>query len=45
MNILRDHDFFLSVVDSNTSDKIRTIRARITCNNASNIDLRYLKGY
>ena len=37
--------FFLSVVDSNTCDKIRTIRARITCNNARNIDLRYLKGY
>ena len=36
---------FLSVVDSNTCDKIRTIRARITCNNARNIDLRYLKGY
>ena len=37
--------FFLSVVDSNTCDKIRTIRARITCNNARNLDLRYLKGY
>ena len=37
--------FFLNVVDSNTCDKIRTIRARITCNNARNIDLRYLKGY
>ena len=37
--------FFLSVVDSNTCDKIRTIRARITSNNARNIDLRYLKGY
>ena len=35
--------FFLCVVDSNTSDKIRTIRARITCNNARNLDLRYLK--
>ena len=40
--------FFLSLVDSNTcltSDKIRAIRARITCNNARNLDLRYLKGY
>ena len=37
--------FFLSVVDSNTCDKIRTIRARITCNNARNIDLRYLKDF
>ena len=37
--------FFLSVVDLNTCDKIRTIRARITCNNARNIDLRYLKSY
>ena len=37
--------FFLNVVDSNTCDKIRTIRARITCNNARNIDLRYLKDY
>ena len=37
--------FFLGVVDSNTCDKIRTIRARITCNNARNIDFRYLKGY
>ena len=38
--------FFFSVVDSNTCDKIRTIRARITCNNAkNNIDLRCLKGY
>ena len=40
--------FFLSIVDSNTCltfDKIRTIRARITCNNARNLDLRYLKGY
>ena len=46
INISRDHEFFfLSVVDSNTCDKIRTVRARITCNNARNIDLRYLKGY
>ena len=46
MNISRDHDFFfLSVVDANTCDKIRAIRARITCNNARNIDFRYLKGY
>ena len=37
--------FFLSVVDSKTCDKIRTMRARITCNNAINVDLRYLKGY
>ena len=37
--------FFLSVVDSNTCDKTRTMRARITCNNARNIDLRYRKGY
>ena len=37
--------FFLSVVDSNTCDRIRTIRPRTTCNNARNIDLRYLKGY
>ena len=37
--------FFLSVVDSNACDKIRTIRARITCNNARNIDLRYLKDF
>ena len=37
--------FFLSVVDSNTCDKSRTLRARITCNNARNIDFRYLKGY
>ena len=46
INISRDHEFFfLSVVDSNTCDKIRTIRARITCNNARNLDLRYFKGY
>ena len=31
---------FLSVVNSNTCDKIR-----ITCNNARNIDLRYLKDF
>ena len=37
--------FFLSVVDSNTCDKTRTVRPRTTCNNARNIDLRYLKGY
>jgi len=37
--------FFLAFVDSNTCDKIRTMRAWITCNNARNIDLRYLKGY
>ena len=37
--------FFLSVVDSNTYDKIQTIRAPITCNNARNIDLRYLKDF
>ena len=37
--------FFLSVIDSNTCDKILTIRARITCNYARNLDLRYLKGY
>ena len=32
---------------SNTCEKIRTIRARITCtrNYARNIDFRYLKGY
>ena len=42
--ISRDHDFFLlSVVDSNTCDKIRTTSARITCNNARSIDLRYLQ--
>ena len=46
INISRDHIFsFLSAVGSNTCDKIRTVRARITCNNARNIDLRYLKGY
>ena len=40
--------YFLSVVDSNTCltcDKIRTIRVRITCNIARNLDVRYLKGY
>ena len=37
--------FFLSVLDSNTCDKTRTVRARITCNNARNIVLRYHKGY
>ena len=36
--------FFLSIVDSNTCDKIRIIRARITRNNARNIDLRYYLG-
>ena len=41
--ISRDHDFVFSVVDSNTCDKIRTIRPPITCNNARNIDLRYLQ--
>ena len=41
--ISRDHDFVFSVVDSNKCDKIRTIRPRITCNNARNIDLRYLQ--
>ena len=35
--------FFLSVVDSNTCDKIRTIMAGITCNNARNIHLLILK--
>ena len=38
--------FFLSGVDSNTCDKIGTIRARITCNNyVGSVDLRYLKDY
>ena len=49
INISSDHEFlflaFSWALYSNIYDKIRTIRARITCNNARNIDLRYLKGY
>ena len=43
INITRDHAdfFFLSVVDSNTYDKIRTIKARVTRNNARNIEISY----
>ena len=35
--------FFLSVVDSNTCDKIQTKRARITCNDARNLDFVILQ--